>query len=129
MGELALEYFFLVLVASLGVLQAAAAYNRLKGLSFFGRSRWGYIFAAMTIIPALAALFTWNMRNTTGVIEGGQQLALLSLAVMASYIITLVAASLLNDSPPATTTPPAGIEAFKEAGFFKLLRSRFGRKR
>jgi hypothetical protein len=129
MDGLALEYFFLVLAASLGVLQAAAAYNRLKGLSFFGRPRWGYIFAAVTIIPALAAFFTWNMRNATGIVEGGQQLILLSLAVMAAYILTLVAASLINRSPPAgDTAPQAGIEGFKEAGLFKLLRSRFGRK-
>lgn len=130
MDGLALEYFALVFAASLGVLQATAAYSRLKGLSFFGRHRWGYLFAALTTGPALAAFFTWNLRNASGIIEGAQQLVLLSLAIMAAYIVTLVAASLLNGSPPAgDTAPPAGIEGFKEAGLFKLLRTRFGRKR
>ncbi len=130
MDGLALEYFVLVFAASLGVFQAAAAYNGLRGLSFFNRPTWGYLLAALTTGPALAAFFTWNLRNATGVIEGAQQLVLLSLAIMAAYIVTLVAASLLNSSPPAgDTAPPAGIEGFKEAGLFKLLRTRFGRKR
>jgi len=41
MDELALEYFVLVFAASLGVLQAVAAYNGLRGLSFFSRPTWG----------------------------------------------------------------------------------------
>lgn len=130
MDELALEYFVLVFAASLGVLQAVAAYNGLRGLSFFNRPTWGYLLAVLTTGPALVAFFTWNMRNATGIIEGGQQFLLLSLAIMAVYIVTLVAASLLNSSPPAgNAAPPAGIEGFKEAGLFQLLRTRFGRKR
>jgi len=130
MDELALEYFVLVFAASVGVLQAVAAYNGLRGLSFFSRPTWGYLLAVCTTGPALVAFFTWNMRNATGIIEGAQQLVLLSLAIMAVYIVTLVAASLLNSSPPAgNAAPPAGIEGFKEAGLFQLLRSRFGRKR
>ena len=129
MAALALEYFALVFAASLGVFQAAAAYNGLRGLSFFSRPAWGYLFAAITTGPTLAALFTWNLRNATSIIEGGEQFVLLSLAVLAAYVLTLVAASLFNGSPPSDTTPPAGIEAFKEASFFELLRNRFGRKR
>ena len=130
MDGLALEYFVLVFAASLGVFQAAAAYNGLRGLSFFSRPTWGYLLAALTTGPALVAFFTWNLRNATGVIEGAQQLVLLSLAIMAAYIVTLVASSLLNSSPPTgNAAPPAGIEGFKEAGFFQLLRTRFGRKR
>lgn len=130
MDGLALEYFVLVFAASLGVFQAAAAYNGLRGLSFFSRPTGGYLLAAFTTGPALAAFFTWNLRNASGIIEGAQQLVLLSLAIMAAYIVTLVAASLINSSPPAgDTAPPAGIEGFKEAGLFRLLRTRFGRKR
>ncbi|MES0329019.1 MAG: hypothetical protein ABUK06_01900 [Dehalococcoidales bacterium] len=130
MAALALEYFALVFAASLGVFQAAAAYNGLRGLSFFSRPTWGYLFAAITTGPALAAIFTWNLRNATGIIEGGQQFLLLSPAILAAYLLTLVAASLLNgSSPTGDTTPPAGIEGFKQAGLFKLLRNRFGRKR
>jgi hypothetical protein len=70
------------------------------------------------------------MRNATGIIEGAQQLILLSLAVLGAYILILVAASLINRSPPdGDTAPPVGIESFKEASFFQLLRGRFGRKR
>jgi len=130
MDGLALEYFILVFAASLGVFQAAAAYNGLRGLSFFSRPTGGYLFAAITTGPALAAIFTWNLRNATSIIEGGQQFVLLSPAILAAYLLTLVAASLLNGSPPAgDTTPPTGIEGFKEAGLFQLLRSRFGRRR
>jgi Mn2+/Fe2+ NRAMP family transporter len=130
MTALSLEYLGLVLLASLGVFQAAAAYSRLKGLSFFGRPRWGYLFAAVTIIPSLAALFTWNMRNATGIIEGSQQLGLLSLAIVAAFLLTLAASSIVNGSRlRSDTTIPAGIEAFREATFFQLLRQRFGRRR
>ncbi|MES0278521.1 MAG: hypothetical protein ABUK03_02100, partial [Dehalococcoidales bacterium] len=104
MAALALEYFALVFAASLGVFQAAAAYNGLRGLSFFSRPTWGYLLAVFTTGPALAALFTWNLRNAPGIIEGGEQFILLSLAVLAAYVLTLVAASLFNGSPPSDTT-------------------------
>ncbi len=89
--ELALEYFGLVFVAAVGVLQVVAAYNELRGVSFFSRSIYGYLFAAFTVGPALAGFFTWNSRNPFGIVQGREQFVFFLLALTAALSFTLVA--------------------------------------
>ncbi len=127
--RLGLEYFGLVFVAALGVIQATVAYNRLIGLSFFGRVMYGYIFAVFTTGPALAGLLTWNLRNAIGVIEGAQQFGLFSLAVAIAVVSTLVFSSASRYSkPPGNDLKRDGLEAFRSDTFFQVLRDRFGKK-
>lgn len=57
MLKLALEYFLFAFVASLGVLQIAAAYARLGGLSFFTRPIWGYIFGSIAVVGAFTGFY------------------------------------------------------------------------
>ena len=129
MARLALEYFGLVFLACLGVLQAAAAYNGLKGLSFFGRRLYGYLFAAFTVGPALAGFFTWNGRNPTGVIEGQQQFGFFMLGLIAAVVFTLAVSSLLKSSLPHGSPGHDGLDALREVTFFQALRCRFDRRR
>ena len=127
---LALEYFALTFVASVGVLQLAAAYNGLRGISFFSSKTCGYILSFFTISPALAGLFTWNLRNPTGVIEGGEQFWCFSLALLAALIFTLMVPShfmkrrLRGNSPQHN-----GIDALRDATFFQVLRHRWNRRK
>ena len=129
MARLALEYFGLVFLACVGVLQAAAAYNGLKGLSFLGQRLYGYLFAAFTVGPALAFFFTWNGRNPTGVIEGKEQFGFFMLGLIAAVVFTLAGSSLLRSSLLQGNPGHDGLDALREVTFFKALRRRFVRRR
>lgn len=130
MAGLALEYFCLVFVAAVGVLQVVAAYNELRGVSFFGGKIYGYLFAALTVGPALAAFFTWNSRNPTGIIQGPEQFGFFMLALTAALIFTLAASSLLkNRRLRRNHAQHDGLEALREVTFFQALRLRSGRRR
>lgn len=49
------EYFLFIYLTSLGVLQIAASYTKLRGLSFFTRPIWGYIFGSLAVVGG----FSW----------------------------------------------------------------------
>ena len=110
---LAWEYSLLVFVAGLGMLQAAAASGGFRGLliapnelhvrlfpsrySFtLSRVAFGYIFAAVAIIPSLVDFFFWNQRNETGMIEGAEQAGFFVLAMSSAVAFTFLFSSLIN---------------------------------
>jgi hypothetical protein len=129
MAGLALEYFYLAFVAIVGVLQIVAAYNDLRGISFFNRKVYAYLFAALTVGPAMAGFFTWNLRNTFGIIQGWEQFAFFVLALTTALGFTLVVSSLFkNRYLQGNHAQHDGIEALREVTFFQALRHRFGRR-
>jgi hypothetical protein len=122
---LALEYFYLSLVASIGVIQAAAACNGLKGILFFSYRVSAYLFMLVTTGPAMAGFFTWNERNATGVIEGREQFCFFLLAIVAAIGFTLAFSSLLKHwSLRGNNIRADGFEALKEVTFFQAIRYR-----
>lgn len=123
---MAFEYFYLIFVAAIGVIQAAVAYNGFKGLSFFSRKIYSYLFMILTLGPVLVALFTWNERNPTGVIEGREQFFFFMLAVVSAIGFNLVVSSLLKHwDLRKNNVRHDGFEALKEVTFFQALRHRF----
>ncbi len=125
---MALEYFYLALVACIGVIQAAAAYNGLSGISFFSYKISAYLFMMVTTAPAMAAFFTWNQRNATGVIEGREQFGLFMLAILAAIGFTLAFSSLVKHwSLRGSEVKSEGLEALGEVTFFQAIRYRFNR--
>jgi hypothetical protein len=127
---LAFEYFYLVLIASIGVIQAAVAYSGFKGISFFRHKIFSYLFTILTLGPVLGAFFTWNERNLTGVIEGSEQFYLFMLAIVAAIGFTLFLSSLLNHrSIHKNNLQCNGFEALKEVTFYKALRYRYFQRR
>ena len=127
---MAFEYFYLVLISSVGVIQAAVAYNGFRGISFFNRKIYGYLFMVFTLGPVLVAFFAWNERNITGVIEGREQFYLFILAIVAAIGFTLVLSSLLKHwSLRTNNVRHDGFEALKEVTFFQALRYRFLKRR
>ncbi len=122
---MALEYFYLSLVASIGVIQAAAACNGLKGILFFSYRVSAYLFMLVTTGPAMAGFFTWNERNATGVIEGREQFCFFLLAIVAAIGFTLAFSSLLKHwSLRGNNIRADGFEALKEVTFFQAIRYR-----
>ena len=127
---MAFEYFCLVLIASVGVIQAAVAYNGFKGVSLFYYKVSAYLFALVTAVPVLISFFYWNERNLTGVIEGREQFCLFMLAIVTAISFTLVLSSLLKYwSLRKNDIQHDGFEALKEVTFFQALLYRFLRRR
>jgi len=119
---LPLKYSALIFVAVIGVLQAAAAYNNLRGLLFFRRILHAYIFAGITIAVPLGLFFAWNYLWATGYIAGSQQAGLFFYSAAAAIIFTLIVSSLINikyksDRPTQLT----GLDALREGTFFHLF--------
>jgi hypothetical protein len=129
MAELAVEYCCLVFIAAVGVFQAAAAHNELRGLSFFSRKTYGYLFALLTTGPALAVFFQLEFKTLPWILEGPQQFGLFTIAVATALIVTLVASSLLKHSQlKRNRIQHEGLEALKEMTPFQALRNRFSRR-
>jgi len=140
------EYSFLVFAAVLGVIQVAAANAGLRGLLFApgavrirffpsGR-RWSltyihfsYLFAAVTVLPALAYFFVWNQHNATGIIQGSEQAGLFVLSTAAGGIFSLVASSLINQwRLQNNQTSAPGLEALKDITWFQAVWRRWVRR-
>jgi hypothetical protein len=126
---LPLIYRILVFVAALGVIQGAAAYNDLRGLLFFRRKLYAYIFAIITVGVPLGIFFRWNYMFATGIIAGTQQTGLFVLSVIAAVIINVIVSSLVNIGYyPQSAAPTKGLEALRESTFFRVIRERLTTK-
>ena len=71
---MALDYFILVFISSLGIYQIAAIHAKLDGLCFFKHTVIQYIFGILAIIGALVWFFTSKDHNVHTTVEGSQQL-------------------------------------------------------
>ena len=99
MFSFAVDYFVMVFVASLGVMQAAASIGGLRGLLVFKNP---LIARALGIVVAIAAV-TWfflieerNINDYEGGLDSNEQGLLFFLAVAASGIFTCIMTSLVN---------------------------------
>lgn len=143
---LANEYRLLIFVAVLGVIQLAAARAGLRGLLFApgtvrirfwpsGR-RWtltylhfSYLFAGITVLPALGFFFVWNQYNGTGIIQGSEQSGLFVLSTGAAGIFSLIVSSLINQwRLQGNQTQAEGLEALKDITWFQAVWRRWVRR-
>ena len=112
-----------MLIAAVGVIQAAVAYNGFKGVCFFYYKVSAYIFAFFTTVPVLASFFYWNRRNPTGVIEGREQFCLFMLAIVGAIGFVMVFSSIWNHWRfKGNEIREEGFESLREATYFQALR-------
>lgn len=130
------DYFVFVFIAAAGVFQIAAIPARLRGLSFFERSIAGYIFGALAIIGAFGWFFSSQDRNVPHRVEGAQQLGLFLLAIVSSYIVTLILSSLIQarvgsegDTPRQGKQHQQGVETLKTKTLFGGIASSLRKER
>jgi hypothetical protein len=127
---LGLKYTVLAFTAVVGVLQAVAAYNNLRGMLFFRYRLTGYIFGALAMAAPLVVFFTWNYHFPIGIIQGSEQTGLFCLATLAAIIFTAVLSSLIHirfANPQASQAE--GLDAVRETSFFRAFWGRITRKR
>ena len=93
------DYFLMVFVASLGVIQAAASIGGLRGLLVFKNPLIARGLGVGVAVAAVAWFFLVTERNINdyeGGLDSNEQGLLFFLAVAASGIFTCVLTSLLN---------------------------------
>lgn len=122
-NEFGRDYFLLVFVASLGVLQIAGAYSRLYALLIFGR-RFSVILGYAAVVLGFTLFFTSEPRNvpdTARGLDGNQQALLFSAAALSALITTLLCSSLRNWSTLGVDEPVRGIDALRRTSYLRLM--------
>jgi hypothetical protein len=115
-------YGLLVFGAALGVIQAAAGYNDLRGLAFFRRRLYNYISGVILTGVSLGYFFTWNYSFDTGIIAGTEQAGLFIQSVVAAIVFSLIISSLVNIRyKTQNSDPPTGLDALREKTFFRII--------
>ncbi len=124
---LGLQYLLFIFLAGCGVLQLAARWNKLAGLSFFRSKFATHTFAVLTIGGGYAWFFFSGNRNTPG-LEGAQQFSDFLPGVALALVFTLVLSSLIHRKDIPRPTPPQsdpGLDALKKMNYFAALRQSF----
>lgn len=103
-----LDYFMLVFISAVGVIQIAAVHAKLPGLWFFKHPGAQYVFGVLAIIGAFGWFFTTEERNVRPVVEGTQQLGLFLAGILAAYLVTAILASFIQAR--VTTRPEHPVE-------------------
>ena len=124
-GSFILDYFLLVLVASCGLYQMAAAYNRLRGLMLLESRSLTFLLGLGLWVGAFAWFFLSEPRNApdTGAgLTGNEQFGYFFAGGGAALAVTLAATSLLNWGMGRKTTPRAhGLDALRESNYGRAL--------
>ena len=129
MFSFAVDYFIMVFVASLGVMQTAASIGGLRGLLLF---KSPIIARPLGIAIAVAALVWFfavaerNINDYDGGLDSNQQGLLFFLAVAASGTLTCALSSLWNrrlrvSASDSAQAPGAGLGALKTEIWWRAL--------
>lgn len=129
MFSFAVDYFIMVFVASLGVIQAAASIGGLRGLLLIKNPFIARLLGIAIAIAAIASFFAVAERNINdyeGGLDSNQQGLLFFLAVAASGVITCALSSLWNwrlrvSAGDLEYSPGAGLGALKTESWWRAL--------
>jgi len=123
-----LDYFLLAFMANLGVLQMAAAYAGIKGLSLFNRPVFGYLFGAALIAGGFVQFFVAGGHSPRTIIEGSPQFALLIGGAAAAIAATVIISSVIKLRVAHSEGQGVGLEALKETTYLRLIVAGFRRR-
>ena len=129
MFTFAVDYFIMVFVASLGVMQTAASIGGLRGLLVFKNPLVARPLGIAIAIAAIVWFFMVAERNINdyeGGLDSNQQGLLFFLAVAASGVFTCVFTSPLNARMRrrmgnGERAPDAGLGALRHSNWFQAL--------
>ena len=134
MFTFAVDYFIMVFVASLGVMQTAASIGGLRGLLVFKNPRIARPLGIAVAIAAIVWFFAVAERNINdyeGGLDSNLQGLLFFLAVAASGVLTCVLTSPLNarmrrlkdsrNGDDGEKAPEAGLGALRHGSWWQAL--------
>lgn len=125
MFTFATDYFFLVFVSSIGVIQIAASVGRLHGLLIF---RSPHVSRALGLILAVTP-FIWffttgerNINDYEGGLDAPTQALFFFLGTLAGGAATFLVSSAVNlRMNGGEPSPEAGLDALKDTNFLRAL--------
>ena len=126
MEDLGRSYVGLVFIASLGVIQLAAAHAGLTKLLFV-KSKALTCFLGLTLIVASFTWFFWDgprhIPDTAGGLDGNDQALLFLLGAVSATIITALLTSIVNARLAGREPEPGeGLEALAHNSYAKAVR-------
>ncbi|MBM3155849.1 MAG: hypothetical protein FJ004_01010 [Chloroflexi bacterium] len=116
---MALDYFVLVFLASMGVYQIVSIFAKLDGICLFKQQWLQYIFGLLALVGAFGWFFTSKERNVQHTVEGSQQLGLFLGAIVASWVVTNILASIIQAKVDTRAVDP-GEEKYYKLGIESL---------
>jgi hypothetical protein len=131
-AELAVEYFFLVLISCCGVLQFVAARWNLSGISFFKKTTFGYLFAALAIGGAFSWFFTIENRAQPG-LEGAEVFALFIAGSLSSFLVTASISAVIKrklhlSMEQRNPEEEPGLDSLRQMTYFQAIARHFRKK-
>ena len=125
MEDLGRSYVGLVFIASLGVIQLAAAHAGLTKLLFV-KSKALTCFLGLTLIVAGFTWFFWDgphhIPDTAGGLDGNDQAARFALSALAAVGFTVLISSMLNRRTEGRPTPTLdGLESLRDNTYLEAL--------
>jgi len=128
MADFRLDYFLMVLIATIGILQIAAAQAGFKGLSFLKKPTLDRLFGLLAIIGAFWFFYGTEYRNVRS-LEGSQQFSYYLAGVAAAVFLSLVISSLTNFALRGRVErDDRGLEALKKTNYVRALLSSFKKR-
>jgi len=128
------DYVLYNFIACLGIIQAAVGYGGIRGLCFFKRPIFAYIFALVVVSASSAWFFTADNRNLKG-LEGTEQFTYMIAAAGTALIATVALSSLINrriksqNSPTSEDSLGPGFETLKHMTYFQAVKHSLRKKR
>ena len=124
-GSFVLDYFLLVMFASCGLFQMAAAYNDLPGLLFCRSRRWAFLLGLALWVGAFTWFFLSEPRNApdTGPgLTGNEQFGYFFAGSGTGLTATLLLSSLRNWSlGRGASSPPPGLDVLRESNYLRAF--------
>ncbi len=131
--SLTAEYVSWVFAASCGVLQVAVAYSRLRGLCFFERPLWGYVFGSLVAAASFGWFFGTSDRNAVGFpyqTPQQTQVGYVAVALLLALLFTLIVSSVAKGRRLSRSIDAGkGLESLGQATYFQVIRHLFRKRR
>ena len=124
-GSFILDYYVLVLLASIGVFQVAAANKGFRGMLFFQRRPACFVLGLALLVGAFTWFFLSEPRNVSDSahgLNGNEQFAYFFAGTGTGLAITLIVASLRNwRMGVVRARVPPGLDALKEISYIRAF--------
>lgn len=123
-GPFVLDYCLLGFLATLGVVQMAAARNGLSGLLFVRHRPASFLLGMALAVGVFLWFFLSEPRNiadTEGGLDGNQTAGYFTVSAGSAVILTLFVSSLSNRYLPRDGPFSAGLDALRETTYLRSL--------
>lgn len=120
-----IDYFILIILASIGVIQLGALYGGLKGLLFSKSIVFSHFIGFS--LPVIS--FTWffmtdarNINDYAGGLDSNIQALLFFLGALTGWILTIILSSIINIHMKSKDLSPfEGLDSLKKTNYFNAL--------